>query len=115
MIKPNLRIVYKMIQAYPMLFSIVTIISLFLPQSTYWIYDWLGASLYTILICFVASYPFRLCAWYRILCISSSIALILEWIDVNIVKINHCIYIIQITLISGIIISTIWRKKQLGK
>ena len=115
MIKPNLRMLYKLIRAYPIVFSVFTLISLFFPYTTYWIYDLIGASLYTIIICFVASYPFKLCAWYRILCISSGMALILEWVDINITKINHCIYVIQITLIVGIITSTIWRRKQSSK
>lgn len=39
---------------------------------------------------------------------------IFDWIDVNIVKINHYICIIQIVLITGIAIS-IWKRLRLHK
>ena len=53
MMKTNLRMVYRMIRAYPMLFSIITIICLFFPKSANYLFDLFGASLYTIILCFM--------------------------------------------------------------
>ena len=69
------------------------------------IFDIIGASLFTLDICYHLSFPMKLCGWYRILCISSAISLILEWFDINILKINHYICIVQVVVITGIMIA----------
>ena len=94
-----------MIKAYPIIYNIILVIVIFYPKLSFWTYDITGASLYTMIICFIASYPFKLCNWYRSLCLSSILALLIEWFDVNIYEINNYIRILQTIAIIGIIIS----------
>lgn len=65
-------------------------------------FDFLGNSLYMVAICFIASYIFHFCTWYRILCISSSLSLIFEWIDVNIVSVPYHVYVVQVIVMVAI-------------
>jgi hypothetical protein len=100
------------LKIYPIIFSVISIFLylyyiLFNMDVSRWIYDCTGASLYSMLICFLASYIFKFCTWYRILCLSSFLALILEWIDINITSISHYIYVVQSVVIIGILISLI--------
>ena len=94
-----------MIKAYPIIYNIILVIVVFYPKLSFWTYDITGASLYTMMLCFIASYPFKLCNWYRSLCLSSILALLIEWVDVNIFKINNYIYILQAIVIIGVITS----------
>lgn len=64
-----------------------------------------GASLFSISICFLSSYVFKFCTWYRIICLSSFIALVVEWVDVNVVSIPHYAISIQCVLVTGLLIS----------
>ena len=109
-----MKCIYKMIRLYPVIVNVVLLITLWFPNNSYILYDITGASLYTMILCFIASFPFKLCLWYRVLCISSIFSLIFEWIDVNIMKINNYICIVQTIAIICIIISIIlfiWKKK----
>lgn len=99
---------------YPVIVNIVTLICLFFPKANNYLFDITGASIYTIIICFIASFPFKFCGWYRVLCISSFISLILEYIDINFIKINNYICIMQIIIILGILIS-LWKRIRLKK
>jgi len=72
-----------------------------------WIYCLTGTSMYVMVICFISSFVFKFCIWYRVLCISSIISLILEYIDINIVKINYYLYAIQGVVILGLFVSLI--------
>ena len=103
----KLRMVYNLIKAYPIIYNLILIIIIFNPKLSFWTYDITGASIYTMILCFIASYPFKLCNWYRSLCVSSMEALLLEWIDVNIININNYIRILQAVVIGGIILSII--------
>jgi len=114
MINGRFKIVYRMLKVYPIIVNVMMLACLFFPGITNYVFDITGASLYTIIICFFASFPFKLCGWYRVLCISSIISLILEYIDINFIKINHYICIIQIIIIAGILIA-LWKIIRLGK
>lgn len=96
----------KLLRAYPIIYNIQVLVLIVLFQFkidiSNWIYDITGASLYMVAICFIASYIFHFCTWYRILCISSALSLILEWIDVNIVSVPFYIYIVQVIVIVAI-------------
>ena len=102
-----MKCIYKMIRLYPVIVNVVLLITLWFPNNSYILYDITGASLYTMILCFIASFPFKLCLWYRVLCISSIFSLIFEWIDVNIMKINNYICIVQIILIAGMVLALI--------
>jgi len=97
----------RLLKYYPIVYNIevLLIITLYIfgINISNWIYLFTGSCAYSILICFISSYVFRFCTWYRILCISSIIYLIFEWIDVNIVKINNYLYISQIIIMVGMI------------
>ena len=114
----NMICVIKLFKYYPLIFNIevLSVLTLYVNKIyiSNWIYDITGTSIYTIILCFIASFPFKLCLWYRVLCISSIFSLIFEWIDVNIMKINNYICIVQTIAIICIIISIIlfiWKKK----
>lgn len=103
----DIRILYKMIKVYPVIVNIIVLLSIFSTLLSYWVFDIVGASIYTMIICIVASYPFKLCNWYRTLCMSAILALTLEWVDTNICIIPHYMYIIQSIVMAGTIISII--------
>lgn len=110
--KSQLRKVYVRVRIYPILVNLATLVCMFIPKLTNYIFDIIGASLFTLDICYHLSFPVKLCGWYRILCISSAIYLILEWFDINILKINHYICIVQVVIITGIMIA-LWKKIRL--
>lgn len=64
-----------------------------------------GASIFSISICFLSSYIFKFCTWYRIICLSSFVSLVAEWVDVNVVSIPHYAIFIQCVLVTGLLIS----------
>jgi hypothetical protein len=101
----------RLLKYYPIIYSlevllVVTLSSLGIEISN-WVYCLTGACAYTLLICFISSFVFKFCAWYRVLCVSSMIYLILEWIDNNIININNYFYISQLIIMLGLIISLI--------
>ena len=107
----NMICVIKLFKYYPLIFNIevLSVLTLYVNKIyiSNWIYGITGASIYTIILCFIASFIFKFCNWYRILCISSLLALILEWIDMNLIKINYYLCIVQIILIAGMILALI--------
>ena len=64
-----------------------------------------GASIFSISICFLSSYIFKFCTWYRIICLSSFVSLVAEWVDVNVVSIPNYAIFIQCVLVTGLLIS----------
>ena len=101
----------KLFKVYPFILNIQLLINvtlcLFDIDISRWVNLAIGASIYTIILCFIASYIFSFCLWYRVLCSSSIISLILEWVDMNIVKLDYLLYEIQFIVIVAMLISII--------
>jgi len=97
----------RLLKYYPIVYSVEVLVLLSLYcfgiDVSNWIYCATGACLYSILICFVSSFVFQFCAWYRVLCFSSTAYIIFEWINVNIIKINNYLYISQVIIIFGML------------
>ena len=102
----RLKILIKLTKYYPIIFNgvmlwLYLIYSIWNVNLSRWIFDLTGASFYTLTICFFASYVFKFCLWYRIMTISALISITLEWFDINLVKINYYLYIVELILIAG--------------
>lgn len=102
----KLKLLIKLTKAYPIIFNgvmlwLYLIYSIWEINFSRWIFDLTGASFYTLIMCFLASYVFKFCLWYRIMTISALTAIILEWVDINFVKINCYLCAVQVVLIAG--------------
>jgi len=99
-----------LLKVYPIVHNLILVFLyyIFISYGKYlgsYTYTITGASLFSISICFLSSYVFKFCTWYRIICLSSFIALVAEWVDVNVVSIPHYAISIQCVLVTGLLTS----------
>lgn len=101
----------RMLKAFPIISNIYMLVSITLNMMDIsidkYVFDFFGSSLYMVAICFISSYIFHFCSWYRVLCLSSFISLLVEWVDLVIIPIPCFFYVIQAVITIAILVSLI--------
>jgi len=107
----TVKIFIQLLKIYPIIYNVLLLVTIFAYLKginfSNLIADLTGGSIYLMVLCYLSSIIFRLCAWHRILCISAAISIIVEYINQNITLINKELLIIQLIIIVGILLALI--------